>query len=540
MSRVRDGLAIRNLQTILGEGSVGALADVVLLERFATHIGHEADFAFSVLVERHGPAVLRVCRSILLETHDAEDAFQATFLVLVRKAGKVQVRDSLGPWLVGVAYRIAWSVRSASALRIVIERDGASPGSQTAGDLEREELGQVVRDEIDRLPELYRRPILLCYLGGLTHESAARQLGCTVGTVRSRLAGGRQRLRDRLIRRGLAPATALAAIGSVGSARGGLAVRLVTSTTRAAVGKGSRIRAATAESFSAAAATHAGTTARAMIMKMFKWIVTPALAGAILATGGIGHGQQKGTPSPRADDAAPPVASGPGPALAARRAGGLEMLLHAARKQEELGNHERALELTGQMEEAARGWGAELRRKANVRRAVREGSADIRGADGERKEPRQPNDGQIFIALLDGERKEPLMAASQWQALTERRRGRLLVGEKKLLDRDEKTRVIQVQLEKRLSIALPESTTLEGIVQLIRKSSQDEKIDPPKGILIYIDPVALDKEGLTLESKVTIDVENAPLKDSLRLALDQLGLSYFVKDGLLVITSGTP
>jgi RNA polymerase sigma factor (sigma-70 family) len=219
-------------------GAVGGLTDRQLLERFLTRDGETAERAFAVLVERHGPMVWRVCRRTLRDDHDAQDAFQATFLVLVCKAGSLRVRaqGSLGGWLHAVACRVAACARSARARRQVHERRAAELAtalSRGAGDSD--ELGRVLHEEIGRLPENYRAAVVLCDLEGLTQEQAAQRLGWPSGTVRSRLARGRSRLQDRLTRRGLAPsAGALAALLSAESATAGVPAVLVENTRRPA------------------------------------------------------------------------------------------------------------------------------------------------------------------------------------------------------------------------------------------------------------------------------------------------------------------
>jgi RNA polymerase sigma factor (sigma-70 family) len=159
--------------------------------------------AFRNLVVRHGPAVLQVCRGVLQDPHEAEDAFQATFLVLVRKAPSIQDPDALGGWLRGVAYRTAVRSRCGAARRRVIERTlaGMSPGEHSSPELA-PELRQTIREELDRLPDSYRQPLTLCYLEGLTHQEAANRLGWPVGTVKARLVRGRRLMRERLDRRG--------------------------------------------------------------------------------------------------------------------------------------------------------------------------------------------------------------------------------------------------------------------------------------------------------------------------------------------------
>ena len=197
------GATVRGLFT---EGATGGLEDGPLLRRFAAG-GEPAERAFAALVERHGPMVYRVCRSILADEHGARDASQATFLVLATKARGLWVKGSLGPWLHGVARRTALCARVAAARRRAIERRaGAQRTEVVAPAATGDELAAALHEEVDRLPSDRRSAVVLCGLEGLTHEQAAHRLGWPVGTVRSRLARGRDQLRDRLIRRGLAPA----------------------------------------------------------------------------------------------------------------------------------------------------------------------------------------------------------------------------------------------------------------------------------------------------------------------------------------------
>ncbi|SIN75870.1 RND family efflux transporter, MFP subunit [Singulisphaera sp. GP187] len=200
----RDKSYLRELRALFDVGALGELTDGQLLERFVTVRGEAAELAFELLVERHGPMVLRVCRGVLADSHEAQDAFQATFLVLVGKARTLWVRDSIGPWLHQVAYRTAACARSAALRRRRHERAAAERKKEEQVET-RDELGQVLHEEINRLPERFRAPLVLCDLEGGTHEQAARHLGWPVGTVKSRLSRGRDRLRDQLFRRGLAP-----------------------------------------------------------------------------------------------------------------------------------------------------------------------------------------------------------------------------------------------------------------------------------------------------------------------------------------------
>jgi RNA polymerase sigma factor (sigma-70 family) len=181
----------------------GETNDRQLLQRFASCCD---EAAFAALVRRHGPMVLAVCRRVLHEPHDAEDAFQAVFLVLVRKAGAVREPNSLGNWLYGVAYRTAQKARCAAARRRAVERQATSAAAYVSTDeSEHGELRCVLDDELSRLPAKYRAPVVLCYLQGHTQDEAARQLGCPRKTVTTRLTRACDRLRARLTRRGLTP-----------------------------------------------------------------------------------------------------------------------------------------------------------------------------------------------------------------------------------------------------------------------------------------------------------------------------------------------
>jgi RNA polymerase sigma factor (sigma-70 family) len=202
MARVESSAALRHLHTLFHVGTVGGLTDGQLLERFVVADVKTAEHAFEALVARHGPMVLGVCRRILKDPHDAADAFQATFLVLVRKATTLRVDDSLGRWLHGVSRRIALQARKAAARRSARQVSAVESLQAAVHDPERTELMATLDDEIVRLPAKYQTAVVLCDLEGLTHEAAALQLGCPVGTIASRLSRGRQRLRIGLSRRG--------------------------------------------------------------------------------------------------------------------------------------------------------------------------------------------------------------------------------------------------------------------------------------------------------------------------------------------------
>jgi RNA polymerase sigma factor (sigma-70 family) len=190
-------------------------ADAALLARFVRQ-GDEA--AFEALVHRHGPMVWSVCRRLLTRTEDAEDAFQAAFVVLLRRAGSIRDGSLLGNWLYGVAYRVAVRARARAALRAAREKQGmltepAATATETTTDWR-----HLLHEEVFRLPEKYRLPIVLCYLNGQTNEEAAATLGWPVGTVKGRLSRARELLRDRLAKRGVCLAVA-ALTGTLSAAR---------------------------------------------------------------------------------------------------------------------------------------------------------------------------------------------------------------------------------------------------------------------------------------------------------------------------------
>jgi RNA polymerase sigma factor (sigma-70 family) len=183
------------------------MTDGELLERFTSR---RDGAAFETMVRRHGPTVWRVCRDLLADAHEAEDAFQATFLVLVRNAETIRDRDSLGRWLYEVAYRVALRARAHAARRRAHERQGVEMAAADPGfDPDRHELAPVLHAELNRLPERFRAPLVLCYMEGHTQEEAAQRLHCPLGTLKGRLTRGRELLRSRLARRGLAVTVAL-------------------------------------------------------------------------------------------------------------------------------------------------------------------------------------------------------------------------------------------------------------------------------------------------------------------------------------------
>ncbi len=223
---------VRYLRTLASGQANDACTDRQLLEQFVTR---REETSFVALIRRHGPMVLGVCRRVLGHEQDAEDAFQATFLVLARKAGSIRKHDSVSSWLHGVAHRIAEKLRAKEVRRAAHERKAASrPAVDPAEDVVWREIRCLLDSELARLPERYRGPLVLCYLQGKTQDEAARQLGWSLRTFRRRLQCARDLLTRRLTRRGVTLSAALSApLLADAATQAALSPLLIASTVRA-------------------------------------------------------------------------------------------------------------------------------------------------------------------------------------------------------------------------------------------------------------------------------------------------------------------
>jgi RNA polymerase sigma factor (sigma-70 family) len=233
MGHSRASTVLKHVRKLVAAHELDRLADRCLVQRFA----QEGDAAaFEALVHRHGPMVFRVCRQVLRHVHDAEDVFQATFLVLARKASAIKKQASVASWLHGVAYRLSMQARNASTRQRAREqlREPAARVELPA-DVTWQELQERLHEELARLNDAYRAPLVLCYLESKTQDEAARQLGWSVGTLRRRLDAGRKLLHARLTRRGLTlPAALLAAGLSQQTSDAAITATLIAATAKAA------------------------------------------------------------------------------------------------------------------------------------------------------------------------------------------------------------------------------------------------------------------------------------------------------------------
>jgi RNA polymerase sigma factor (sigma-70 family) len=287
MTKGLRGCDIRSIHTLFSEGSFGGMTDGQLLDQFLSREDEGAEAAFTALVRLHGPMVWDVCHGVLSDPHAADDAFQATFLVLVRRASSIRRRDAVGPWLYGVARRVAGRAKAVTARRRRREERGTDVSSTSILNLERREEFEALHDEVDRLTEKYRAPVVLCYFEGRTHAEAARLLKCPMGTVNIRLSRARELLRARLTRRGLVfPAAWLGATLSPKAGSAAMATGLAESTIGAAmqVAAGKSI---TTGAVPAAVAHLAQGEIWTMILKKLT-VTSAAVLAAGLVTMGVG------------------------------------------------------------------------------------------------------------------------------------------------------------------------------------------------------------------------------------------------------------
>ena len=308
-----------SLQTLFGVGTLSGLTDGQLLERFARGRGGaaESEAAFTMLVQRHGPMVLGVCRAVLGNRHDAEDACQATFLVLAQRAGLIRRSDSVASWLYGVARRVALGARRQAARR----REGERRRLARTGVAEPvapppAEPWPELYEELDRLPEPFRAAVVLCDLEGHSYEQAAGVLHCPVGTIQSRLARGRQRLRRRLQRRGFSPALALIGPGAKLNGQavsGSLSPRLATALARTATATvgGRSIAGMTSETVAVLAGSEIRRQIRIRVLTAMTAIVLAGLMATALIRLAIAGRRDGPQPQPQASHADQKADAGP-------------------------------------------------------------------------------------------------------------------------------------------------------------------------------------------------------------------------------------
>ena len=279
MIQRKPGSKSRELEVLWTTGTMTGLSDAQLLARFAQARDSTGELAFRELIIRHGPMVLAICRQILRHSHDVDDAFQATFLVLVRRANSIRVGQSLGPWLCSVAYRTAHRARAVTSRYRPGNEEQLQNAEEPAGDDPfKVDLRPLLYEELGRLPNRYRAPIVLCHLEGKTHEQAARLLNWPVGTLSGRLSRGRQLLRARLERRGVQVPSAILCANWLWGSQSSVSAPLAECAIKTAV----HFAAAQTVSISVLSLTHG--VLRTMLLRRL------ATAAAVLLIGSISAG----------------------------------------------------------------------------------------------------------------------------------------------------------------------------------------------------------------------------------------------------------
>jgi RNA polymerase sigma factor (sigma-70 family) len=419
-SNGKIGRILERVRNVVAVQSCRPLADHELLQRY---VAAQDESAFAALVKRHGSMVMGLCWRILRHQQDAEDAFQAAFLVFARKAGTIRKSESIASWLHSVAFRAANKLRASQARRRA--RCQTQFGNETlldvpqadfSRDLSFRETQRVLEEELNRLADKYRAPLLLCCVEGRTRDEAAQQLGWSLGVLRGRLDRGRELLRARLVRRGLSLSVALLALGVAGTSHAALAPALLSSTVQAATGA--------ARSLSAAGAVSAQATALAqgVIQAMFLAKVKIIAVGLLTFTFlGAGAGfvtyqaqAQDGQPVTRVQtkqDAKQPPVEAMGAAQLKREIERLRLELEQTRLLLKLANQE-ILELR-----AARSEAASLKRKNTA--VIEEQALElrVRKAAIEALTGRKPmKDLDVQLGVLSPDRK--VIAGAQGKNVT--------------------------------------------------------------------------------------------------------------------------
>jgi RNA polymerase sigma factor (sigma-70 family) len=558
------GAVLQQIHRLFERGSLSGLSEWQLLDRYASR---RDEAAFEALVARHGPMVLGVCRRVLDDPHAVEDAFQATFLVLVRKARTLGERDAIGHWLYGVACRVALRARCEAARRrsrevpvggIEVEVPATDPG--------RDDLARILDVELSRLPAKYRAPVVLCYLEGLTHEEAAHQLHWPIGSVKGRLARARDLLRVRLARRGLAPTAGLLAATTTAQATAAVPDSLREATVQAVFHCASGRAAAEVVSASVVRLTEG------VLSTMFltKLKVTAAVVGTcgILALGAWGleqssHGSKSSPPKEKESSALAlnpqslrdkldrPLAK-PLKLQEAR----LDELLKAIRAATQApGDNgvpiyvepEGLKEAGATIDSPVTFDGTKVPLKVALDTALRplRLGATIQGGllvvrsrqEITLIELRALNEALRQKAIPPGTTANEGISPSAW---LKRMHSHGIVYSANNPDEadpedEAKTRAVLDALKKRVPMPFKNETPLEEVIAYIKEQTKSQEL--PDGIPVYVDPVGLNEAEKTMASPITLELKGVALRESLRLLLKQLGLVYTVKDGLLSIAS---
>ena len=549
-------LATAELVRLFDSGSLSGLSEWELLEQF---LARRDELAFQVLVSRHGPMVQGICRRMLANAADAEDAFQATFLVLLKRADSLGPGDAIAAWLHGVAVRVAQQARCAAARRGRRERLGVAveaAASDPSG--EDPELHKILDEEINRLPLKYRAPIVLCYLEGRTHEEAARQLQWPLGTVKGRLARARsllefgsparRSLRHRIVgpghlhrhRRRSSRVTSHCHLQCGGPDR----IRHVDDSRRfhlhhsahpgGSLGHVSRKSQIDCRGLrSLGPVSDGGRSARPDRTLAIRY----AACRTRRVPGEARRRQSRGRAFSCSSEDRDPWDSGPkrppsriGSGSAGRTSPPRKITFYFLRVRGSLDRvHSKSRLLMEAERDAATSPTARFdaveghfQRMRELARAEKEqGKSGDAGAA----------EAQAFVIQAELE----VAKANAWQPSSRSASGPSASTSKgDGPGRDSKSLAILAKLDEPISMSFANETPLEDLLKYIKQATTGPNFS---GIPIYVDPLGLQEAEKTLASTVQLDLEGIPLRRSLQLALSQLRLGYYVDDGILVITS---
>jgi RNA polymerase sigma factor (sigma-70 family) len=542
-------------ETVLG------LSEWQLLERY---LDQRDEVAFEALVARHGPMVLGVCRRALVNQTDVDDAFQATFLVLVRRARHLGPRDAIGPWLHGVATRVALRARCEAARRVrvgpiapdfaVVSEDHSTTNR---------ELGEVLDQELSRLPSKYRHPIVLCYLEGQTHEEAARQLSWPIGTVKGRLSRARELLQSRLVRRGVAPTAGALSLalspGSSAAIQHELLDRTIKASLKLALGQ------ATAQIVSTSITSLVEGVLTAMFLNSLKWAGVTVLVCGIAFTGvGVLARQDSRT------EKAPQPASTSGAAVARPTTPSVAAATNAALPE---ADHPEAPANLAELERALlKAADAEWQQAFQEYMSTTKGLEDAYQASKRLMAAQQQSTdeaNQKLIAVKDHLQRihglarahgnvnanSPVGDLASAKITTYSAEAALLLEQANLKSSDKgkenethglpenkggrgkdvKSQLILAKLDDPIAMRFIDDIPLEEVLKYIKQATTSATF---QGIPIYVDPLGLAEAEKSMTSTIrNIDVQGVPLRRTLQLILKQLDLVYFVEDGVLCITA---
>ncbi len=562
-------LGTSHLVRLFDGGSLSGLSEWQLLERYVVH---RDELAFQLIVTRHGPMVLGICRRMLENPADVDDAFQATFLVLLQRAGSLGPNDTIAGWLHGVAVRVARQARHTARRRsrrelggIAIEPVSPEPPADDP------DLRRILDEEIHRLPSKYRVPIILCYLEGQTHQEASRQLQWPLGTVKGRLARARSLLESRLARRGVAGGATLAALAADSLAEAAVPPALVAATCAAAARISSGALLTHVVSASVAHLSQGAITT--MFIHKLKLIAGACVvSGLFLTSAGVLARQATG---PQAVDLPREAADRPDPggepehkpgAASAPLAQPTEKPAFAAGPtvQPRMDVQTSAEALYRQLIEGARrAFNASqedynkghspLQRVYQASKLLMESERDVATQQAEKLRALENHldriqklaryhadegnaddangaEAKAYLAeaqLLLAQAKTPKAASPASSGPAPR-------GTAQGPGEDPRSRAILARLEQPIAMSFANETPLEDVIKYLKQATTGPN---ESGIPIYVDPLGLQEAEKTLTSPVSIDLEGIPLRRTLQLVLRPLGLGYFVQDGILVITS---